>query len=860
MQKEAKARIKINKLLEESGWLFIDTDGRKANIQVEAGVKLADLGDDFEHTKSGFIDYLLLGKDNFPIAVLEAKRESIHPLSAKEQARDYANSVHARYIILSNGNIHYFWDTKEGNPEPIMRFPTQHSLDEFRVYTPNPQLLASEPVDVDYIAQSQMPGFQNTPEWQAYGETREQFRQKNKLVILREYQLGAIHAIQEAAKSGKKRYLLEMATGTGKTLTCAALIKLFLRTGNAKRVLFLVDRVELEEQAGKAFRDYLGKDYTSIIFKKDRDGWNKSQIIITTVQSLLVNNRYRDIFSPTDFELVISDEAHRSINGDARAVFEYFVGYRIGLTATPKDYLKGFDHTDPGSQKDFERRQLLDTYKTFGCDSGEPTYRFSLLDGVPKYLVAPVVVDARTEITTQLLSDQGLSIHKITEEEVEIEGVFTNKDYERKIFNDQTNEVFCSEFLNQAETDPLSGEVGKSLIFTVSQNHAAKIVNILNRLAHERFPGKYTSDFAIQVTSNVPNSQLFTTQFTNNNLRGHTNWLSNYESSKARVCVTVGMMTTGYDCPDLLNVVFMRPVYSPSDFIQMKGRGTRKHVFRYIDYEHNEEVITKDKPHFKLIDFFAVCEYFNEKYDYSVPLKVPKFVKGPEEPPPTPQPPEGGSGEGKPEPPPDGPKGPVNIHEPDQTKTVTPTIVGAAGMRVDQEMFKGFVKEQQNNPDLVKRDEESRDSAVQYLKEHVLNKPQYFMTLEKISRLFNLGRRIDVDEALDMIMGRLEKPKTKDELLEEKFDEVVRLYDLDKAFQDKPELYRTARSLFDAYISSHKVKEAIDKGYYQDLETTAELSAEEFYSLRAAKLDEPIIAYVRDYVNLEKMRRPYADS
>ncbi len=855
--KEAKARLRINKLLEEAGWLFLDEQGRKANIQVEAGVNVATLGDDFENAKNGYIDYLLLGKDGFPLAVLEAKRESIHPLSAKEQAREYANNVHARYVILSNGNIHYLWDTKEGNPEPILRFPTQSSLDEFRVYQPNPALLASEPVDKDYIAQSQMPGFQNTPEWQAGGDRREDFRQKNKLVILREYQLGAIHAIQKAAMAGKKRYLLEMATGTGKTLTCAALIKLFLRTGNAKRVLFLVDRIELEEQAGKAFQDYLGKDYTSIIYKKDREGWNKTQIVITTVQSLLVNNRYRDIFSPTDFELVISDEAHRSINGDARAVFEYFVGYRVGLTATPKDYLKGFDRTQPGSQKDFERRQLLDTYKTFGCDSGEPTYRFSLLDGVPKYLVAPIVVDARTEITTQLLSDTGYSIHKVTEEEVEIEGVFVGKDYERKIFNDKTNEVFCTEFLNQAETDPLSGEVGKSLIFTVSQSHAAKIVNILNRLAHERWPGKYESDFAIQVTSNVPNSQLFTTQFTNNNLRGHTNWLPNYESSKARVCVTVSMMTTGYDCPDLLNVVFMRPVYSPSDFVQMKGRGTRKHVFRYTDYEHNEEVITKDKLHFKLIDFFAVCEYFNEKYDYSVPLKVPKIVESPKTP--EPSPPPSGDGGVMSDPSPEGPTGPVNIGEPDQTKTVKPTIVGAAGMRVDQEMFKGFVKEQQNNPDLVKRDEESRDSAVQYLKEHVLNKPQYFMTLEKISRLFNLGRRIDVDEALDLIMGRLEKPKTKDELLDEKFAEVVSLYDLDKAFRDQPGLYRTAKSLFDAYISSQKVKEAIDNGYYQDLETTAELSAEEFYQLREAKLDEPIIAYVRDYINVEKMRRPYAD-
>jgi len=852
MKKEAQARIKINNLLNEAGWRFEDSEEGNANIQLEPGVKIHELGNDFENTKNGYIDYLLLDEEKYPIAVLEAKREGIHPLSAKEQAREYANSVHARYIILSNGNVHYLWDTKEGNPKQIMRFPAQSSLEHFQTYSPNPEALTEESVSSDYIAQSQVPGFQNSPEWISGGEEQDRFRQKNKLIIMRDYQVEAIHAIQQSAKQGNTRYLLEMATGTGKTLTCAAIIKLFLRTGNAKRVLFLVDRIELEEQAAKAFNDYLGKDFTSTIYKKDREGWNKSQIVITTVQSLLVNNRYRDIFSPTDFELVISDEAHRSINGDARAVFEYFVGYRVGLTATPKDYLKGFDKSQPNSQKEFERRQLLSTYTTFGCESGNPTFSFSLTDGVPDYLVSPVVVDARTEITTQLLSDEGLSIHKITEEDVEVEGVFSDKDYERKIFNEDTNRVFCEEILNQAETDPISGEIGKTLVFTVSQNHAAKIVNILNELAHERWPGKYQSDFAVQVTSIVSGAQLFTTQFTNNNLKGHTNWLPHYESSKARICVTVAMMTTGYDCPDLLNVVFMRPVYSPSDFIQMKGRGTRKYTFKYTDYEHNEQVITADKPHFKLIDFFAVCEYFNEKYDYQVKIKLPTKVKGGPVTPP--EPPIGGGdggegGEGG-----DGINTPVDIHEQDKVKTISEQIIGKAGMIVDQEMFRNFVNEQKNNPELVKIDMEDRNAAIQYFKEKILNKPIYFMTLEKISNLLKLGRRVDVEEVLDMVMGRLDKPKSKEELLDEKFDEVVHLNNLGDVFADNSQLYRDARSLFDAYISSARVREAIDNGYYQDLETTSELTAKEFYSLKNEKLDEPIIEYVRDYVNVGKMQ------
>ena len=428
-KKEAAARLKINRLLEEAGWYLFDEKGHKANVSVESHIKINEMGDDFEHSKNGFIDYLMRGKDGHPLAVLEAKRESIHPLSAKEQARDYANSVNARYIILSNGKMHYLWDIKEGNPEPIIRFPAQASIDEIQTYQPNPSALGNETVDDTYIAKTQMPNFMQNPQYLNGGADQLDFLFKNKLKIMRPYQVEAVHAIQNAAKQDKKRYLLEMATGTGKTLTCAAIIKLFLRTGNAKRILFLVDRIELEDQAQKAFTEVLGKDYITVTYKKNRDDWQKAQIVVTTVQSLLVNNKYRDEFSPTDFELVISDEAHRSISGNARAVFEYFVGYRIGLTATPKDYLKGFDKADTNSQKEFERRQLLSTYETFGCKSGQPTYSYSLLNGVKDgYLINPVVVDARTEITTQLLSKEDMSLRKKVDNDIEIDGVFTHKD------------------------------------------------------------------------------------------------------------------------------------------------------------------------------------------------------------------------------------------------------------------------------------------------------------------------------------------------------------------------------------------------------------------------------------------------
>ncbi len=197
-----------------------------------------------------------------------------------------------------------------------------------------------------------------------------------------------MQAVQKAVQEGKDRFLFEMATGTGKTLTAAAVIKLFLRSENASRVLFLVDRLELEDQAKKAFAALLANDLKTVIFKENRDDWHHAEIVVSTVQSLLFNNKYQKLFSPTDFDLVISDEAHRSIGGNARAVFDYFIGYKLGLTATPRDYLKRFDREastgrDP---REYERRLLLDTYRTFGCEQSEPTFRYTLLDGVQEGL------------------------------------------------------------------------------------------------------------------------------------------------------------------------------------------------------------------------------------------------------------------------------------------------------------------------------------------------------------------------------------------------------------------------------------------------------------------------------------------
>ncbi len=844
--KEASARIKINKLLEESGWRFEADKNGPMNIQLEPGVMLADLGEDFENVSKGYIDFLLLDKDGRALVVVEAKKESIDPLSAKEQARNYARNVNARFIILSNGNIHYFWDTKHGNPDTISRFPTQDSITQYEKYIPNPIELANTKVDENYIIESQMPGYANDPDFQDESKRQEFFR-NNNLKQMRPYQVGAIKSLQSAALENKNRFLFEMATGTGKTLISAAVIKLFLKSGNARRVLFLVDRIELEEQAHKAFKQYIGKDYTSVIYKDSRDSWRNAQVVVSTIQTFLAGDRYKKEFSPTDFEMVISDEAHRSIGGNSRAVFEYFVGYKLGLTATPKDYLKGFDGEDADSQREFERRQLLDTYKTFGCKPSEPTFSYDLLSGVKDgFLINPIVVDARTEITTELLSTDGYAAHSTTEQGETINEVFNERHYERKFFNEETNIAMCKAFIDNGLFDPVAKKYdvdlfGKSIVFCVSQKHATRVTNILNKLAFERWPEQYNeSNFAVQVTSQVPTAQQMTINFSNNMLNGKVNSPEGYDSTKTRVAVTVGMMTTGYDCQDILNLALMRPVFSPAEFVQIKGRGTRKYLFEYRDYA-TKETVTEPKEHFKFFDFFATCEYFENEFEYDEKIKIPKIKKIKE------TDSTGGSGstdifvdEG-------GTnvfKGPIDLATDDDIASISEKHIGTDGMRVDREGFKRAVEEDVLANDTLKSLWDNGDvaGAEDYTKTNIFDKPNHYLNLQGIRKTFNVDRRITIREFLQVAFGQKSGFESKDELLESEWSKFTEVNPVDQ------EHFAPVKSFFKAYIADPQVREIIDTKQLAQLHFCASFDFEEYQRLNGFKTTVP--TYIKDYVSL----------
>ena len=836
--KEAKARIKINKLLEQAGWRFFSDSkalSKPANIQLEQGVKITQkdmdtYGDDFEKTKRGVVDYLLLDQNGFPLVVLEAKRESKNPLDGKEQARKYAHKCNVRFVILSNGNLHYFWDLEIGNPEIITKLPTQESLKHKKKFKPDNTKLCEETINEDYIASSQQPDLLHNSNWSNPSKKKELAGQY-QVSILRPYQVKAIHALQQSAKQGNSRFLFEMATGTGKTLLSAGVIKLFLRTGNAKRILFLVDRLELEEQAHKNFKNYLKNDYISVIYKEHKDDWSKAEIVISTVQSLMAGDKYRKLFSPTDFDLLISDEAHRSIGGNSRAVFEYFTGYKLGLTATPRDYLKNIDAMDLSEkdQRKWEKRQLLDTYITFGCEKSEPTFKYSLMDSVKDgYLINPVVVDARTDITTELLSEKGYNVKMEDEEGKEIEQVFYFKDFERKFFSKKTNIVFCKSFLENALKDPISGEIGKSIIFCISQKHASKITQILNQMAHQLWPEKYNSDFALQITSNIENAQQSTVQFANNKLNGYTKFLEGYKSSKTRVCVTVRMMTTGYDCQDILNLCLMRPVFSPTDFIQMKGRGTRKFMFKYKD--SNNQNHTAKKKQFKLFDFFAVCEFFENQFNYDKALPLPQLQTTQSE----------------------ALSGPVvnidevNINDPDYLKTMHQTTVGAEGMRVDRELWgkaKNTLAQDRELKSAVKQKQWEKAIAIAVQKYE--DKPELYLNLEKIRKSEQLDRRITWREVLERVFGLIDTFPNREELLQEECNKFISIYK--PSSQYAPYIVNYIR----AYITDPEFRSIIDKKDYASLNNYAGFDISEFKALNGntgwrTKIPE----YIKNYINL----------
>jgi type I restriction enzyme R subunit len=822
--KEPDARIRIDKMLIEAGWKLPGwSKDEEINVKTEI------------NNASGEADYVLLSSKENHLCTVEAKKTLLSPLVGKEQARGYAKSLNCRFIILSNGILHYLWDLEQGNPVKIEKFPSQEDLEMKTTFNPPRDEDEDNGINEDYLALTQFPQYKDSPDYKNE-DKRKEFLKKNNLRFLRKYQLGAIKAIQSKIKKGGDRFLLEMATGTGKTTTSAAIIKMFLRLYKVNRVLFLVDRLELETQAKKEINDILSNDFETAIWKENKDDWRRANIVISTVQSFTKNNKYKRIFKPNSFDLVISDEAHRSLGASSRNVFEYFIGFKLGLTATPRDFLKSVNEDDMSmtDPKELERRLMLDTYSIFGCDDGEPTFRYSLLDGVKDgFLINPTVVDVETGLSADIMSKEGLTFKGVDAEGKDVdEQTFFKKDFERKFKSDETNLSFCNAFIQNALRDPYTNEIGKTLVFCVSQKHAVKITTILNELAEKYFPNQYQSDFAIQVTSSVtsPDPQQMTIDFKNNNLNGNSPLNELYKTSKARVCVTVGMMTTGYDCKDLLNICLFRPVFSPTEFIQMKGRGTRLFDFKecWIDEKEIPKTINSIKSSFKLFDYFKNYQYFEEEFDYDQVLKLPPEGPGGNEP-------------------------PINPKKADEVfnKNIDPVQkteeinIPQAGMRIDRDLYKSFkeefFKDKQSFNSLKQMIENQNfNDAEEYFKEKYLNKSY---SLDRLREALGLDVNISIKDLLLYTFGFISKIKNKDEILEEEFDK------FDDKFKPDESSFNAVKQVFEAYATDKDFRDKIDSGKYAELNVHP--SGDYFFKL-PEDLRNKIPTYIKENINLER--------
>ncbi|MDQ6632013.1 MAG: DEAD/DEAH box helicase family protein [Verrucomicrobiota bacterium] len=677
-QNEAFSRILIDKALEFSGWNLLDSHQVRFEL----------------NTENGRADYLLGGQRG-PLCVLEAKHEDVDPYDAKEQARGYAENLKAPFVILSNGREHWFWNytRKDRDAYRIERLPSCADLQRLRLKNLQPpRPLRSEVINRDYL---------------------KKFRPD---LTVRRYQIDALDTVAKQFDEQRLRqFLLEMATGTGKTLLCAALIRRFLSTRNAERVLFIVDRIELAKQTLEDFNVVLA-EFKPVLYKTARRRPGEllgSSVVVATLQSLMVDRRYREEFTPFYFDLVVNDEAHRSIYGDAREVVQFFQATRVGLTATPRAYLKNVnvEELQKENPKALELRLLRDTYNYFGCKPGFPTFRYDIIDAVKDpegpFLCLPKIIDLRSNITTKALDEGGWAV-VINEQEEN----FKIKDLEKKIFTPGRNRVMCEAFLKEAQRDP-AGNIGKSLVFAVNQTHATELTKIFNALQ----PG-----IAVTITSRIEDASSIAKEFRDG-------------QRAERIAVSVDMLSTGYNCRDLLNIGLMRPIFSPTEYIQIKGRGTRLFTFRIGHTEY-------EKKNFFMLDFCAVAEYFQEKYDYTIPLKIPREKKESQPPAPTPTGEDGGyvlhDGDGGTPEPPQPPRTIPTWEGVDTLISQEIKIIGPDGEKVDVMTFRGGYERDmrefvENTPDLKAAVEAEDDDAVETIvNEQFYNRPKMFYSPDKL--------------------------------------------------------------------------------------------------------------------------------
>ncbi|KAF5065415.1 Type III restriction enzyme, res subunit [anaerobic digester metagenome] len=469
-----------------------------------------------------YSDYVLLGRDGKPLAVVEAKKSTKDAAIGREQAKQYCYNIQKQFggmlpfCFYTNGLEINFWDIGNYPPRNVVGFPTRDDLERLQYIRENRKELVDELINTDIAG--------------------------------RDYQIRAIRAVMEGIEKKQRNFLLVMATGTGKTRTCIALVDALMHAGHVERVLFLVDRIALREQGLSAFKEHLPNEprwpkVGEKLIAKDR------RIYISTYPTMLnIIREEGNNLSPHFFDLIVIDESHRSIYNTYGEVLNYFKAMSLGLTATPTDII---DHN---------------TFKLFSCEDGLPTFAYTYeeaVNNIPPYLCNFQVMKIHTRFQEEGISKRTISLEdqkRLILEGKEIEEInFQGTELEKTVINKGTNALIVKEFMEESIKDANGVLPGKTIFFCSSMSHARRIEKIFDSLYPE-----YNGELAKVLVSDDPRvygKGGLLDQFTNNDM--------------PRIALSVDMLDTGIDIRELVNLVFAKPVYSYTKFWQMIGRGTR---------------------------------------------------------------------------------------------------------------------------------------------------------------------------------------------------------------------------------------------------------------------------------------------
>jgi type I restriction enzyme R subunit len=511
---------------------------------------------------NGVTDYCLYDASGNVLAVVEAKRCSRNPREADEQLRHYVTEIakkqpFAPFGFMANGHDIWFWEVGLANPRLVAGFFAPSDLERLKFLRQNQRPLEATPI--------------------------------NSSIVDRSYQHEAIRRLAEAFAANRRRALLVMATGTGKTRVAMALIDVFLRANQAQNVLFLADRDALVDQTlTDGFKAHLPHEPRDRIYTHQID--KTKRLFVATEQTLAL---CYGKFSPGFFDLIIFDEAHRSLFKRFTEVIEYFDARMIGLTATPANFIE------------------RDTFRLFGCDANAPTFLYDYPQAVKEeFLVDFSLYQAHTgfqrtgikgvdlsEEDRNALVEQGIDPDSLDYDGTEIETEVSNKDTLRK----QWEEVMETCLKDQSGQLP-----GKTIVFAMTKNHAHRIAEVFEEMYPQHVGVAQVITSTTERVRDGSYGDGLITKFKKNNL--------------PRIAVSVDMLDTGIDVPEVVNLVFMKPVQSRIKLWQMIGRGTRnQQACKYLD-----RLPGGKKTEFKIIDFWQ--NDFNKKADDKPPIDMPVLV------------------------------------------------------------------------------------------------------------------------------------------------------------------------------------------------------------------------------------------